>query len=240
MSNQTHLRNKMEYCFRKLYRMLVILFVLGSLGLVVLLKGQQQEEIKVTLNTRTSMMTSKCPLVTVGKLHCKLASSRSNNVASNKAKKQKNTSVNKKKAMKKKAVKKNVVTGKKLSVSKKEYEILLRIVEAETTGGDVTSKLMVANVVLNRVKHPKFPNTIEKVVFQKNQFSPTIDGRYYSVSITKETKEGVKRVLDGEDQSQGALFFSARDKADPDCMKWFDQNLKRLFEYGGHEYFTFP
>lgn len=236
MSNQTHLRKKMENLFRKLYRMLVILFVLGSLGLVVLLKGQQQEEIKVTLNTRTSMMTSKCPLVTVGNLHCKLDSSRSNNVVYNKEKKQKNTSVNKKK----KAVKKNVVTGKKRTVSKKEYEILLRIVEAETTGGDVTSKLMVANVVLNRVNHPKFPNTIEKVVFQKNQFSPTIDGRYYSVSITKETKEGVKRALDGENQSQGALFFSARDKADPDCMKWFDQNLKRLFEYGGHEYFTFP
>lgn len=121
--------------------------------------------------------------------------------------------------------------------SKKEIEILERIVEAEATGGDVKSKTLVANVVLNRVKHKNFPNSIEGVVFQKKQFSPIRDGRYYSVSVTKSTKEAVERAIDGEDYSEGALYFAARKRANKKSMRWFDKNLDNLFAYGGHEFF---
>ena len=61
-----------------------------------------------------------------------------------------------------------------------EYQTLLQIVEAEATGGDVTSKMMVAGVVLNRVRDSHFPDTIQEVVWQKDQFQPTSDGRIYS------------------------------------------------------------
>ena len=121
--------------------------------------------------------------------------------------------------------------------SKKEIEILERIVEAEATGGDVKSKTLVANVVLNRVKHKNFPNSIEGVVFQKKQFSPIRDGRYYSVSVSKSTKEAVERAIDGEDYSEGALYFAARKRANKKSMRWFDKNLENLFAYGGHEFF---
>lgn len=128
-----------------------------------------------------------------------------------------------------------------ISLSDKDHNTLLRIVEAEATGEDVIGKLLVANVILNRVNHEEFPDTVYKVVFQKTngcvQFSPTVDGRYESVTITDETVEAVKRALSGEDQSQGALYFSARSKADPSNMNWFDRNLEWLFEYGGHEFY---
>ena len=124
------------------------------------------------------------------------------------------------------------------------YQVLLRIVEAEAAGEGVEGKKLVANVILNRVNHPSFPNTVEEVVFQKSggsaQFSPTIDGRFESVVISDETIEAVDMVLAGADNSQGALFFSARSKADPDNMSWFDKNLKWLFAYGGHEFYTLP
>ncbi len=124
------------------------------------------------------------------------------------------------------------------------YQVLLRIVEAEAAGEGLEGKKLVANVILNRVNHPSFPNTVEEVVFQKSggsaQFSPTIDGRFESVVISDETREAVDMVLAGADNSQGALFFSARSKADPDNMSWFDKNLKWLFAYGGHEFYTLP
>ena len=44
-------------------------------------------------------------------------------------------------------------------MSGEEYYTLLQIVEAEATGGDVMSKMMVAEVVLNRVKDSHFPDT---------------------------------------------------------------------------------
>ena len=131
-----------------------------------------------------------------------------------------------------------------IEMDETNYQVLLRIVEAEAAGEGIEGKKLVANVIINRVNHPSFPNTVEEVVFQKSggsaQFSPTIDGRFESVVISDETIEAVDMVLDGADNSQGALFFSARSKADPDNMSWFDKNLKWLFAYGGHEFYTLP
>lgn len=124
-----------------------------------------------------------------------------------------------------------------------EYYTLLQIVEAEATGGDVLSKLLVANVILNRVEDSHFPDTISEVVWEKvdgyAQFSPTEDGRIYSCAITESTIEAVDRALQGEDNSQGALFFVARESASEQNVQWFDSSLVWLFEYGGHEYYTF-
>jgi N-acetylmuramoyl-L-alanine amidase len=124
-------------------------------------------------------------------------------------------------------------------MSSDEYYTLLQIVEAEATGGDIISKMMVAGVVLNRVRDSHFPNTIYEVVWQKEQFQPTADGRIYSCEITDSTIEAVERVLMGEDYSQGALFFFARDSAEASNANWFDSSLAWLCEYGGHEFFTY-
>ena len=47
----------------------------------------------------------------------------------------------------------------------------------------------------------------------------------------------VGRALDGEDISEGALYFAARDYADSKRMRWFDEKLTLLFRHGGHEFF---
>lgn len=130
---------------------------------------------------------------------------------------------------------------KKYQLSDKDYEALLRIVEAEAGGEDQNGKLLVANVVLNRVNNDLFPDTVWDVVMQREQgiaqFSPTVDGRYQNVHVSEDTVEAVERALYGEDISQGALYFCAREKADSDRLKWFDRNLTRLFSYGNHEFF---
>ncbi len=130
-------------------------------------------------------------------------------------------------------------TVQKNQMSEDEYYTLLSIVEAEATGGDIMSKMMVAGVVLNRVRDSHFPDTIYDVVWQEDQFQPTSDGRIYSCTVTDSTVEAVERVLQGEDYSQGALFFFARNSAETQNVSWFDSSLVAIFEYGGHEYFTF-
>ncbi|MCD7745637.1 MAG: cell wall hydrolase [Lachnospiraceae bacterium] len=132
-----------------------------------------------------------------------------------------------------------VQTVENNQMSETDYYTLLRIVEAEATGSDIVSKMMVAGVVLNRTKDSHFPDTIYDVVWQDSQFQPTTDGRIYSCSVTDETIEAVERVLSGEDYSQGALFFVARDSADLSNLYWFDSSLVWLFEYEGHDYYTF-
>lgn len=122
-----------------------------------------------------------------------------------------------------------------------ELEVLLRIVEAEAGCEDEDGKLLVANVVLNRVENESFPDTVTEVVFQRGkgvtQFSPVANGRFYTVEISKETESAVERALAGEDISDGALYFAARKYADSSRMRWFDENLTFLFAHGGHEFF---
>ena len=127
-------------------------------------------------------------------------------------------------------------------VTQRERSILERIVEAEATDKDEKSKILVANVILNRVRSKEFPNSIEAVVFQraygKVQFSPTADGRYESVHITKSTKRSVKKALeDGIDYSEGALYFVEKTMANPKNVSWFDEALTRLFTYQGHSFY---
>ena len=136
----------------------------------------------------------------------------------------------------------NVITReRKIKVTQSEYDNLLRIVEAEAGGEDLIGKMLVANVVLNRVEDEHFPNNINDVIFQSDngvtQFSPISDGRFYSVKISQETIEAVNQVLQGEDNSRGALYFVARKAANVEKMRWFDEELEWLFAYGGHEFF---
>ena len=126
-------------------------------------------------------------------------------------------------------------------LSEEDLEALLRIVEAEAGSEDEDGRLLVANVVLNRVNSEDFPTTVKEVVFQQSegvtQFSPVASGRYYTVEISEETIAAVGRALTGEDISQGALYFASRKYANSEKMRWFDTKLTFLFEHGGHEFF---
>ncbi len=126
-------------------------------------------------------------------------------------------------------------------LSDEDLEALLRIVEAEAGSEDEDGRLLVANVVLNRVASDAFPSTVSDVVFQQSdgvaQFSPVASGRYDTVEVSEKTVSAVSRALMGEDISQGALYFASRKHADSSKMRWFDTNLVFLFEHGGHEFF---
>ena len=129
----------------------------------------------------------------------------------------------------------------KYEISDEDYEVLLRIVEAEAGSEDIEGRMLVAGVVLNRVNSEVFPNTVKEVVFQREngtaQFSPAYSGRYDKVIVSEETIEAVERVLCGEDISEGALYFASRKYANSDKMHWFDEKLTFLFSHGGHEFF---
>lgn len=125
-----------------------------------------------------------------------------------------------------------------IHLDSKDYECLLKIVESEAGICDQKGKILIANVVINRMQSQYFPDTVEEVVYQKNQFSPVENGAIDRVSITEDTVQAVSMALSGTDYSQGALFFAARDLADKKSMEWFDESLNLLFEHDGHEFFA--
>lgn len=129
-----------------------------------------------------------------------------------------------------------------MTLSAEQLKVLETIVEAEAGDEDAYGKILVANVVLNRVLSDEFPDTIKEVVFQNNgktyQFSPVRSGgRYYTVTVSDHTRAAVARALNGEDYSQGALYFFARRYTSATKAKWFDTALRKITEYGCHEFF---
>ncbi len=122
-------------------------------------------------------------------------------------------------------------------LSDSDYNTLLRIVQAESGGCDIIGKILVANVILNRVESDEFPDSIHGVVYQKHQFSPVIDGSINRCKVTEETREAVERALNGEDPSEGALYFMNRSRSASKNVRWFDTKLSFLFKHGEHEFF---
>ncbi|MCC8126176.1 MAG: cell wall hydrolase [Clostridiales bacterium] len=124
-----------------------------------------------------------------------------------------------------------------VSCSEEDYQVLTRIVQAEAGGCDMKGKILVANVVLNRVKAGEFPDSITGVVYQKSQFSPVKNGSINTCSVSAQTMEAVDRALAGEDYSQGALYFMNRSASYSGNVSWFDGQLTYLFQHDGHEFY---
>ncbi len=84
--------------------------------------------------------------------------------------------------------------------------LLAQVVHAEARGEPYVGKVAVAAVVLNRVKSPKFPNSIKGVVYQPWAFTAVNDGQLYlkpdSIAI-----RAAREALGGWDPSGGALFY---------------------------------
>lgn len=128
-----------------------------------------------------------------------------------------------------------------VEASDEDVAALMKLVEAEAGCEDRTGKLLVANVVINRVKSERFPDTIKEVIYQRvnntAQFSPVSTGSIDRVTVSEETREAVYSALEGEDASRGAMYFMARRYSDSSNVKWFDTHLDFLFSYGGHEFY---
>jgi len=115
-----------------------------------------------------------------------------------------------------------------------DLAILYRMVEAEATGEGYEGKQLVTEVIMNRVHSDQFPNSIEAVVFQKNQFSPIIDGRYWEVSITRETVLAVKSIMfvGIRTASRDVLFFQNY-RVDG----WINDNRPLAFNHNRHNFY---
>lgn len=92
-------------------------------------------------------------------------------------------------------------TGSELT----EIELLTRCVQAEACNQGFDGRRMVADVVLNRVSDPDFPDTIREVILQDGQFQVVSNGRIYDADPDDETLEAVRMELQGV--SWPGLFY---------------------------------
>lgn len=93
-----------------------------------------------------------------------------------------------------------------LSISAEEKDLLARVVHAEAKGESFEGKVAVAHVVLNRVEHDNFPNTIREVIYQPRQFQPVTNGAIYQRADADSIK-AVEEALANRSDTKGSIYF---------------------------------
>lgn len=115
--------------------------------------------------------------------------------------------------------------------TEKEKYMLAKIAMAEAEGCRIKAKELVIHTVLSRIKSDMFPNTVEEVIFQKNQFTPISDGRWNKVEPNEECWQALENVLSSS-ESKDILFFESC-KGD----SWHNKNLKLVCEEDGMRFY---
>ena len=87
-----------------------------------------------------------------------------------------------------------------------DYELLARLISAEARGESYLGQVAVGAVVLNRMEHPSFPDTLAGVVYQNGAFSCLDDGQFYE-PIADSAYSAARDALNGLDPSGGAIYY---------------------------------
>jgi N-acetylmuramoyl-L-alanine amidase len=91
-----------------------------------------------------------------------------------------------------------------------EKDLLARLVHAEAKGEPYAGKVAVATVVLNRVDHPDFPDTIRDVIYERSgghyAFTPVANGTI-NEPADREAYRAVEEALAFRGLGNGSLYF---------------------------------
>ena len=90
--------------------------------------------------------------------------------------------------------------------SSNDIYLLAKVIAAEARGEPYTGQVAVGAVVLNRVEHSSFPDTIAGVIYQKGAFSCVTDSNW-NVAPTDTAKKAAQDAINGWDPSGGAIYY---------------------------------
>ena len=97
-------------------------------------------------------------------------------------------------------------TGSGGSGQESTVELLARVISAEARGEPYSGQVAVGAVILNRVEHPSFPNTIAGVVYQPGAFTCMVDGQI-DQPVADSAYRAARDALNGADPSGGAIYY---------------------------------
>ena len=85
-------------------------------------------------------------------------------------------------------------------------DLLARVISAEARGEPYSGQVAVGAVILNRVEHPSFPNTVAGVVYQPGAFTCMVDGQI-DQPVADSAYRAARDALNGADPSGGAIYY---------------------------------
>ncbi len=87
-----------------------------------------------------------------------------------------------------------------------DVALLARLISAEARGEPYTGQVAVGAVVLNRMEHPSFPNTMSGVIYQSGAFTCIDDGQF-NEPVADSAYRAARDAMNGWDPSGGAIYY---------------------------------
>lgn len=112
-----------------------------------------------------------------------------------------------------------------------DLDLLARLISAEARGEPYVGQVAVGAVVLNRVDHPSFPNSISGVIYQPGAFSCLADGQF-DQPVAESAYRAARDAMGGYDPSYGAIYYFNPATA---TSKWI-WSRPLIVEIGSHRF----
>ena len=87
-----------------------------------------------------------------------------------------------------------------------DVALLARLISAEARGESYEGQVAVGAVVMNRIAHPAFPNTLSGVIYQKGAFSCLDDGQF-DQPVAQSAYQAARDAMNGYDPTGGAIYY---------------------------------
>lgn len=97
-------------------------------------------------------------------------------------------------------------SGSSGGFSSNEIYLLAKVIEAEARGESYTGQVAVGAVILNRVDHSSFPDSISGVVYQSGAFDCVYDSNW-AVEPSSTSKKAAQDAINGWDPTGGAIYY---------------------------------
>ncbi|MCD8180718.1 MAG: spore cortex-lytic enzyme [Firmicutes bacterium] len=97
-------------------------------------------------------------------------------------------------------------TGSSSSTYSSDVTLLAMVINGEARGESYEGQVAVGAVVLNRVRHSSFPNTIAGVIYQQGAFTAVSDGQI-NKAVESSCYNAARDALNGWDPTGGAIYY---------------------------------
>lgn len=96
--------------------------------------------------------------------------------------------------------------GSPSSANQSDLYLLAKVIAAEGRGESYTGQVAIGAVVLNRIKHPSFPDSVSGVVYQEGAFTCVRD-RNWQTEPNATSRKAAQDALNGWDPSGGSIYY---------------------------------
>lgn len=90
--------------------------------------------------------------------------------------------------------------------SQSDLDLVACMISAEARGESYTGQVAVGAVIMNRIEHPSFPDTVAGVLYQNGAFTAITDGQF-NQPVTQSARRAAIEAMNGSDPTGGAIYY---------------------------------